>query len=279
MRPIGFVFTACLCLAFAAGQADAHEYWLSLDRWIAPVGQPVALSALSGTGFRGERKPYSPERVVRLVARTGVLIDLRAASSIGELVWTSFAPSDGGGAMFGYQSEFAPIELPGAQFDAYLKDEGLDVPLQSRRSSHTTGTGRERYRRCAKAWLPGSDATRATRPIGMSLEIVPLTAPGADAKLEVMVLAEGRPLANALVKLWRAPLDARGVAPDPETRDSTGVVAKVRTDPHGRAILAVGKAGEWLVSTVRMVPCREPDVADWESTWASLTFARIADQP
>jgi len=279
MRPIRFVSAACLCLALVAGRADAHEYWLSLDRWIAPVGQPVALSALSGTGFRGERKPYSPERVVRLVARTGVLLDLRAATSIGELVWTSFAPSDDGGAMFGYQSTFAPIELPGDQFDAYLKDEGLDVPLQTRRSSHTTGIGRERYRRCAKAWLAGGDVTRATRPIGMSLEIVPLAAPGADPKLEVMVLAEGRPLANALVKAWRAPLDARGMAPDPETRDSTGVVAKVRTDAHGRAIIPISKPGEWLVSTVQMVPCRETDVADWESTWASLTFARMADKP
>jgi hypothetical protein len=278
MRPL-LVTSLALAILLMGQPADAHEYWLSLDHWIAPVGQPVALSALSGTGFRGERKPYSPERVVRLVARTGLLLDLRAAASIGELVWTSFAPSDDGGAMFGYQSTFAPIELPGDQFDAYLKDEGLDVPLQTRRSSHTTGTGRERYRRCAKAWLPGTDATRATRPIGMSLEIVPLAAPGADPKLEVMVLAEGRPLANALVKAWRAPLDPHGVAPDPETRDSTGVVAKVRTDAHGRAILSVAKAGEWLVSTVQMVPCREPDVADWESTWASLTFARMADKP
>jgi hypothetical protein len=36
----------------------------------------------------------------------------------------------------------------------------------------------------------------------------------------------------------------------------------------------VRESGEWLVSLVDMVPSAEPSEADWESTWASLTFAR-----
>jgi hypothetical protein len=31
--------------------------------------------------------------------------------------------------------------------------------------------------------------------------------------------------------------------------------------------------GEWLIGVVHMVPCREREAADWESYWASLTFA------
>jgi uncharacterized GH25 family protein len=275
MRPIPFP-SACLCAVLLVPTcAWAHEYWLSLDRWQAPAGQEVVLSALSGTGFRGERKPWSSERVVKFVARTGVLLDLRRGAESGEMTWARLAPVDDGGTMFGYQSTFVPIELPAGQFDAYLKDEGLDAPLATRRAAHAKGPGRERYRRCAKAWLTGDDATRATRPLGLPLEIVPLTAPGADPKLQVMVLVEGRPLANALVKAWRAPLDTHGMAPDPETRDSTAVTARVRTDAQGRATLPVKARGEWLLSTVHMVPCREPDQAEWESTWASLTFARI----
>jgi hypothetical protein len=38
----------------------------------------------------------------------------------------------------------------------------------------------------------------------------------------------------------------------------------------------VGAAGEWLLGTVHMVPSRDPSAADWESTWASLTFGRAA---
>jgi hypothetical protein len=65
------------------------------------------------------------------------------------------------------------------------------------------------------------------------------------------------------------------MAPDPETRDSTAAVTRVRTDKQGRATLPVQARGEWLLSTVHMVPCTESDQAEWESTWASLTFARI----
>ena len=47
--------------------------------------------------------------------------------------------------------------------------------------------------------------------------------------------------------------------------------------------LDVHAAGEWLVSTVHMLPVAAgtktapgTPAADWESTWASLTFARAA---
>jgi uncharacterized GH25 family protein len=191
------------------------------------------------------------------------------------MIWARLAPTDQGGTLFGYQSTFVPIEIAAGEFDAYLKDEGLDGPLAARRKAKATNPGRERYRRCAKAWLAGDDATRATRPLGLPLEIVPLAVPGSAPKLEIMVLADGKPLANALVKAWRVPIDAKGVAPDPETRDSIGVAAQVRTAKDGRAVLPVAAAGEWLVSVVHMVRCRETEVADWESTWASLTFGRL----
>jgi len=35
--------------------------------------------------------------------------------------------------------------------------------------------------------------------------------------------------------------------------------------------------GEWLLSVVQMVPSAAPAEADWESTWASLTFERTAE--
>ena len=274
MRPFPLLLPLVLFLTATAPPAAAHEYWLSLDRWIAPAGQGVALSAFSGMGFQGERKPYAPDRVVRFLARTGILLDLRGTAARGETTWTRFAPSDDGGTMFAYQSDFVPITLPAAEFDAYLAVDGLDAPLASRRAGNVRIDGRERYRRCAKAWLAGNEPGRATRPIGMPLEIVPLTVPGADAQLEVVVLSEGRPLVNALVNAWRAPPGFSSGASDSGARDLSAVVAQVRTDRRGRATFRVAAAGEWLLSTVHMVPCRATAEADWESTWASLTFGR-----
>ena len=62
----------------------------------------------------------------------------------------------------------------------------------------------------------------------------------------------------------------------PPSRDSVGPVAETRTDASGRGRLALAGAGEWLVSTVHMVPNDDHVVSDWESTWGSLWFVRPA---
>src|SRR5690349_16415211 len=159
-RPAPLSLLAVTLAMFAPLAAHAHQYWLAPSRYDAAPGQSVGIGAIAGTGFRGERKPWSPARAVRLVARTSRLVDLAPAASIGEETWVRFAPADPGGAMLAYESNFTSIELPAAAFDAYLAEEGLDGPLATRRAAHATIPGRERYRRCAKAWLFGADETR-----------------------------------------------------------------------------------------------------------------------
>jgi hypothetical protein len=179
--------------------------------------------------------------------------------------------------MLAFESGFMPIELPAPQFNAYLKEEGLDGPLAERRRSGAEKPGRERYRRCAKAWLAGQDAERATTALGLPLEIVPLAVPGIEPVLHARVLWNGRPLPGALVNAWRAPLGIGGSSTDAATRDSLGIAWKGRTDVRGEVSVPVASAGEWLVSLVHMAPCEARDEADWESTWASLTFERTAE--
>ncbi len=256
--------------------AGAHEYWLSLTPGL-PQTREVQVGALAGTGFRGERKPFSPPRCVRMVVRAARSLDLARVAGSGKLVWARFAPSDAGGAMFGYQSDFSPIELPGTQFDAYLALEGLDAPLSARQRSHMNGPGRERYRRCAKAWLDGSNAGRATEPLGFPLEIVPLERPGASPSLRLRVVLDGRPLADALVRVWHSPFDANGLPQDPAKRDSVGASWQGRSDSRGEVAAPIAGAGEWLVSVVHMQTCPDPAIADWESTWASLLFTRARE--
>ena len=182
--------------------------------------------------------------------------------------------------MIAFESSFRAIELPADEFDAYLREEGLDEPLRVRRLARDDGRdpGRELYRRCAKAWIAGRDSARASArasaPIGLPLEIVPACAPGARDALPVRVLWNGAPAVNVLVKAWRSPLDDSGPPLDPEARDSTGVAWSGRPNAEGMVVIPTMEDGEWLVSAVRMEPSRDPDVAEWESTWASLTFER-----
>ena len=90
----------------------------------------------------------------------------------------------------------------------------------------------------------------------------------------VRVLWQGKPLAGAIVKSWRQPLTAEGRSRGPAERDSVARVETQRTDPLGRAAFDVRQTGEWLLSVVHMVPSADTSAADWQSTWASMTFAR-----
>jgi hypothetical protein len=209
---------------------------------------------------------------------------LAASAAEGETRWARQAFMDTAGGWVQYQSTFASIELPADEFDAYLAEEGLDKPLAARTALDPRPPGRERYRRCCKAWLDGRDERRAMRPLGQPLELVPRTRPGAAPELRVRVFWQGRPLAGVLVKTCQ-PLAADGSTRPVLERDSVAVAQAVRSDANGDVRLDVGAPGEWLVSAVHMLPASQtqhapgtPD-ADWESTWASLTFARLAPDP
>ena len=224
--------------------AQAHQYWLTLTDYTPPAGGGVEVHALAA---------MAPED---------------------DITWAHQSYFDRGGAWVQYQSNFANIELPAAEFDTYLSDEGLAEPRAVRQRMATPVAGRERYRRCAKAWVAGTDARRAAKPVGQPREIVPLSLPGALPQLRVRLLWQGKPLAGAIVKTWRQPLAADGRTRALADRDSVARVEAVRTDARGEASLGVNEPGEWMLNVVHMVPCADTTAADWESTWASLTFAR-----
>lgn len=261
----------------AAPPAHAHEYWLAPARYRAGGGDTLAVSAYAGTGFRGERKPYAAPRTLELSLRGPRTLDMRPAATNGDLTFAHFIEPDARGALIAYHSDFSSIELPAAEFDRYLTDQGLEGPRAARaRLGAAAGPGRERYARCAKTWIAGaagSDARRWSQRVGLPLEIVPLADPSRGTRLPVRVLWAGRPLARAQVRVWRQPLASDATPSDAAHRDSTGFVDQQRTNAAGVTVVRVNGPGEWLVSVVHMVPSDDRAAADWQSFWASLTFA------
>src|SRR5437867_4063265 len=123
--------------------AAAHEFWLAPSSYRAAAGDTVAIAAFVGTGFRGERKPYAATRTLRFTLHGPRTFDLRPAATNGELTFARFIAADDGGYVAAYHSDFATIELPAADFDHYLKLEGLDQPLRARaRLGAAAGPGR-----------------------------------------------------------------------------------------------------------------------------------------
>ena len=255
--------------------ASAHEYWLSPSTFHAAAGDTVGISAVAGTGHRGELKPFAPTRALRFLMRARRDADLIPLGVNGDLVWARFVVPDAGGALVAYESNFADIELPPRQFDDYLRLEGLDGPLAARARERGATAVHERYARCPKTWIAGGDLARITRPAGLAFELVPVGDPG-HGSLVFQALFRGRPLAGALVRAWNRPIDARGRPFDPATRDSISPTTALRTDRNGKVELGNLPAGEWLVSAVHMIRSRDRRLADWESYWASLSFERTA---
>ena len=273
-RPRLLASLLLLAGALPAADARAHEFWLTPSRYRAGAGDTIEVSAHIGTGFRGEVKPYAASRVVRFSLRHARTIDIAGLARNGDAVMARFLMPDQGGALLAYEGNFADIELPAAQFEAYLALEGLDGPLAQRRRTGSSAPGRERYARCGKTWISGADAKRLLTPVGLTYELTPLADPTRATQIRVRATYHGQPLPGALVRAWRRPLQTGARPFDPAARDSIPPVTQARTGGDGVASIALSGPGEWMLSTVYMVASGDPNEADWESWWASLTFAR-----
>jgi len=163
-----------------------------------------------------------------------------------------------GGAVVGYRTRPAYLEMPPEKFAQYLRDEGLERILDIRaKRGESQKPSREIYSRCAKSLLIAGDGAAAfDKPLAFRYEIVPTKIAG-DA-IDVKVLYESKPLAGALVIALN--------------RDDDSLRIQARSDASGRVSFKLPKGGVWLIKSVWMIPAPPSSNADWESLWASLTF-------
>lgn len=159
-------------------------------------------------------------------------------------------------------------DLPAPRFNEYATAEGLTPILAQRASTGSTNKpGRELYSRRGKAIVQVGPAGKnpqpqITKPVGLGLEIVPLSnpyAPGNSAQQAVQVLYQGRPLVGALVKLNNLNADAKPVE-------------EHRTDAAGRASFKARRSGQWQFNVVWSQPLANNSTADFLTTFSSLTF-------
>ncbi|MBD2716525.1 DUF4198 domain-containing protein [Microvirga sp. STR05] len=257
---------ACLL----AGASLAGEFWLQPSQFFAAPGTTLTLRVLVGTAFAGTQWAGKSSRVTQLVhfapaGYTNLLPGATAPDTLHPVVHLQ----QPGTHLVALTTNNAFLTLDADRFNSYLKAAGLDyILLERQRRGSLQLPGREAYRRCAKTLLAvgspsASDTARTwSRPTGMPLELVPEQNPytlKAGASFTVRVLAEGQPRPGQLVQVWqRSPGQA-------------GRVFKLYSNQNGRVLFRLTEPGEYLLSTVHMVPARLPE-ADWQTTWSSLTF-------
>lgn len=267
----------CLFLALVT-TALAHEFWLEPPRFQLQPGETVNVRPLIGAGFQGEPWTNKAQKVLRLV-RYGPAADSTDLTPVApvaaDTLRTAVQFGPAGTHLLALSSTDSFIELTGEQFTAYLREEGLDYPLRLRQErGQAAAPGREVYRRRAKALVQVGDAsatpaaadTAYRRRLGWPLELVAEQNPyrlAAGKSLTVLVLRRGLPLRGAAVQVWQ-----RQPGGLPTTHFT------MRANQNGRILLRLSGPGPYLVAAVDMAPAPAAlrTRADWQSTWASLTF-------
>lgn len=248
---------------------EAHDFWLQPQRFRIDVGASVPIAILVGHGVNRAPWGVKSERVLLLrdIGPRGAVDHLAAVRRRPVAAIPAMRFATAGTHVVALQSGHATSELPAVRFNDYLKEEGLTPAMTIRaRAGTTQGAGREIYSRRAKTLVqvgpPGGNQRHVTRPIGLSLEIVPDDNPyaaRATDKFPVRVLYNGRALPGALVKLTDLRADQKPV--------STQL-----SDRNGRAIFSVPQRGLWQFNVVWTRPIKNDARGDFDTTFSSLTF-------
>ncbi len=247
----------------AAAPVRAHDYWLQAEKFHLAANEPLVVHLNMGEGLDvQEEKAHQAERTERFELRlTDDVRDLAAATPEGQRPVFADTLRSEGAFLFTLVRGAAQVEMPAEEFNRYLEHEGINGPRAQR------ATERERYWRFLK--LLGRVGTDNETDLhhrftGAQFEIVllqnPFTLAPGDEQI-VQLLFDTRPLAGSTVFALH-----RGA-------DGTLTKLTATTDMRGVARFTLTQPGMWLIRSVHLRPCKGCKDVDWESFWASYSFA------
>jgi uncharacterized GH25 family protein len=271
---IRFAATA-LAFLFAAAPAVAHEFWIEPEAFRIEPGERLRADLKVGQDFKGDVFPYLRNRFVayRTSGRGGTA---DVAGYDGASPSLDIRKAAAGLAIVSYLSTADRLIYRDWEiFIRYTEYEGLDDAVAEHRARGLPEKGfSETYVRCAKALIQvGEPGPRdMDRRIGMPLELVALANPYGDPAphmLRVRLFWQGEPLADTQVSIFR-----RGPETDSEEK---AVRTLARTDAEGVARIPLAGGGRFLLNAVHLEPADPQSDDEWQSHWASLTFAAAPD--
>lgn len=246
--------------------ALAHDLYLMPAKFAVKPGETLRVAFENGDTFPAGDSPVRPERLrdTRLVSKAGTADFSGFFEQRKRTIASVRAPGEGTAIL---TARTIPnfIELEASKFHSYLEHENLQrvVKLREERGE-SAKPGRERYSKYVKSLITvGGGDDHFKHLTGLTIEIIPEADPAAlrvGDRLPVQVLFRGQPAVEVAVEsAWivngKAKMEVFG-----------------RTDRDGRISIPIQAAGPHRLHAIVMERCAEPG-ADWESYWASLTFA------
>lgn len=261
---------AMAALAAFAGFLAAHDLFLKPSHFFVTPNSAVTVHVLNGTFSKSENS-ITRDRLldVSLQGPHGrSRIDTTEWDASGDTSRLVIRVGDAGTYALGASTRARSLEMSGKDFNEYLEADGIPDALAERRAKGELGRAvRERYHKHVKAIVQAGDrrSDHYGAEFGYPAEIIPLENPydvKAGGTLRVRLLANGRPAANQVVI-------AGGRTPSGGRIPMAGV----RSDADGVARIAIRSRGTWYVKFIHMTRLDGDAEVDYESRWASLTFA------
>ena len=222
---------------FAAGSILAHDTWVTPSTYFAAPGKPVTFELTSGMKFPALETGPKTERIAqagfRSAAEKGDLKDLKGGK---DALRSTASFSQPGIVTVWFEAKPKELELTDDDVREYLEEIHAPDSVRAVWDKRQKGAKwKESYIKCAKTVVvvgDGADDKTFAEPVGMSLEMVPLTNPAKaqpGEELTLKLLRDGQPLPQASIALVREGHADR--------------IFQV-TDAEGRVTFKPGKAGQ-----------------------------------
>jgi uncharacterized GH25 family protein len=254
-------FFLLILLLACVRDSSAHETWLSPPAFSGPIGTTVVFDLTSGMKFPVLEYVIAPERVSAAHVRLGLEQDALTVHERGKSSLRFARVFERMGRATAWITLFPKtLELSEAKVSEYFQEISASQEVRDTWSRMRTHKWRETYTKCAKTCLVIGDGIADDswkEPVGMALEIVPLTDPAAlrvGQSASFKLLENGRPLPNLPLGLLVEGSDRR--------------VFQV-TDSEGQATFPIERAGRALFFAVHLQI--SDDKPEWKSNFTSFT--------
>ena len=260
------IFAIALSLSMVAS-IFAHDLFLKTDSFFLRPNSKFTVQIMNGT-FQASEGAVSFARLNDVsVVSDGKRVHPQE-SDFTKSETTAFMNLTTGAAgtyVIGLSTKSREIALKAADFNEYLKEDGLPDTLEERRKTgELEKDAKERYAKHVKAILQvGKRQTDDYKTVlGYPVELIPQQNPYKLKKgdtIEILCLKDGKPLAGQVVLAGR------------EVNGKLVTAPELRSDAKGIVKLPLVGPGKWYVKFINMTKLDDPNL-NYESKWTTLTF-------